>query len=72
MKEIMDALLRIEKKLDEIIKLQKGSNPYAIIQPMDSEGQVCQLCSQPVTYYRDPISGNVWRSCGCVPKVKGE
>ena len=67
---VMDALLRIEKKLDEVIKCIKV--PGTIIQPLDSEGQVCQLCNHPVVYSRDPISGTIWRSCGCVPNIKGE
>jgi hypothetical protein len=73
MKELMQALLRIEKKLDELIKLARGgigTGGLAIIQPIDSEGQVCQLCNQPAVYHKEPISGNMWRSCGCAPKVK--
>lgn len=70
MREMMEALLRIEKKLDELLKMSKGATSLVITQPMDSEGQVCQLCNQPVVYNKDPISGNVWRSCGCVPKLK--
>ena len=69
MKELMEALLRIEKKLDETLKLVRSSQ-MTLVQPMDSEGQVCQLCQQPVEYNKEQLSGNVWRSCGCRPNLK--
>jgi len=69
MKEIMEALLRIEKKQDEVLKLL-SQDPLTLIQPMSADGQVCPLCKQAVVYRKEPISGQVWRSCGCAPNIK--
>jgi len=70
-----DALLRIEKKLDELLKLvvslqktEPGRLPL-IIQPLSSRGQVCPLCQRGIHYLLSQ-EGEAIRICSCVPTVE--
>ena len=45
--EMVEAVLRIEKKLDELLHRQESKTP---IQPLAHEGQSCPLCSRPIRY----------------------
>ena len=65
------AMLRIEKKLDELLRLLKESNakPGSIqmLQQLNFDKQVCPLCNKRVYYYAS--SGGAYRSCGCEIKL---
>ena len=74
------ALIRIEKKLDEILKLviplaqKPGMAVSPLPQPLNVPNQgSCPLCQQPVSYQNlvDPQSGSLVpvRICGCEPVV---
>jgi len=68
------ALLRIEKKLDELLRLTKeaGSkqNATPILQQLDFKNQTCPLCNRGVKYIHDGDVVN--RICGCVPQKQEE
>jgi hypothetical protein len=67
------AVLRMEKKLDEILRMQKAKDPGFQVQKMDYTGQVCPLCTRPVEYhmvYEDPQNPEVMRTCGCTTTMR--
>lgn len=71
---IVDAIVRIEKKVDELLKigvrLTARDGESMIPSPMNSSGHVCPLCQRPVQYYKcaDTTGSDlVLRSCGCQP-----
>jgi hypothetical protein len=76
----MRAVLRVEKKQDEILKvvsklyaLKQGSP--AQLEPMSYPTQgACPLCQKKVEYYPVVFSDNpapvVIRACGCEPTVR--
>ena len=71
-RSLMRFALRIEKKLDEALKLLKVDKPGVQLQELKYPGQVCPLCNQPKTYY--PIQVNKMESevicvCGCTPRL---
>lgn len=70
-----DDLIRIEKKLDEVLKLllhmeeashgKAGKVPYRPA-PLKMEGQVCSLCQRPVRYLPSKADSSSYeRQCGC-------
>lgn len=65
LKGLMASALRIEKKLDEILKMQKLKDPQYLVQGLNYTGQVCPLCNRPVMYKEMSTAGPVGRSCGC-------
>lgn len=80
MRHVLKAVIRIEKKLDELLKLvvpmaqKPGTAVPPLPQPLHIPNQgACPLCQQPVSYQNlvDPQSGEVVpvRLCGCEPVV---
>jgi hypothetical protein len=78
MKLLTEAAVRIEKKLDELLRLAvnpqaKGpTNLPAMLQPLNNPGQAtCPLCQRPVVYLKSqlPDLEIVVRTCGCEPQV---
>ena len=81
--QVLKAMLRIEKKLDEVLKLQMKSsrltsgptNPLAHhLEPMDYRTQsACPLCQRQVVYqpveFQDHPGIVVIRLCGCKPQT---
>lgn len=75
--ELLKAAVRIEKKLDEVMKMTmksaRSSTPGDLppmVQPLGTSGQGCPLCQRAVTYrpVNLPQLGQVvLRSCGCAP-----
>lgn len=69
--EVLRALVRVEKKCDEILKLQKTATPAATVQPIHYGGQSCPLCQKPVVYLTLETGvgspPETYRVCGCVP-----
>jgi len=65
--EILKSALRIEKKLDELLKRRSDTDPP--MQPLNYSGQICPLCNQPVKYtpVSDGAVSTIVRTCGCVP-----
>lgn len=66
--EVLKAIIRIEKKLDELLRRQVDEN--AMHQPLNYHGQHCPLCKRPVRYV--PVSSRseghyMVRACGCEP-----
>lgn len=65
------SLLRVEKKLDELLRLQmERGDSLVFVQGLDSTGQACPLCKQPVQYetmYPTPGGEVTVRKCGCQP-----
>jgi len=78
---LLKAAIRIEKKLDELLKLtlpvaqkQSGSPVPPMCQPLNNPSQgACPVCQQPIMYQGlvDPESGEQVpvRSCGCEPVI---
>jgi len=76
---VLNALIRIEKKLDELLKLnipmaQKSGVAVPMPQPLGMPNQgVCPLCQKGVTYQHliDPETDTPVpvRVCGCEPVV---
>jgi hypothetical protein len=57
LKEVLRAAIRIEKKLDEVLKMILKSSKSAgpgdlppMAQPLGALGQVCPLCQKPISY----------------------
>lgn len=81
LRALLRAAIRIEKKLDELLKLtlpiaqkQTGSPVPPMPQPLNIASQgACPVCQQPVTYQGlvDPETGEQVpvRMCGCEPVV---
>jgi hypothetical protein len=73
-------LLRIEKKLDELLRLTKteitATRGAPMLQQMSFNKQVCPLCNKPIEYFVSEPSGDfgkvVRRECGCVPPNHNE
>lgn len=63
---IVDALLRVEKKLDEVLRQATRDPDKPAPQPMSSTGQVCPLCNNPVVYF-EILPGVTGRTCKCKP-----
>ncbi len=63
----MKSVIRIEKKLDEVLKRQ--TNDKLPLQPLNYAGQSCPLCNMAVTYTPTDVGGNriMVRNCGCEP-----
>lgn len=74
-RELLKAVNRIEKKLDEVIKRQDDEKSTRV--PLQWQGQTCPLCAKPVKYLRkvvsnddgQPIDEVIIRKCGCEPTV---
>lgn len=62
-----DSLIRIEKKLDELLRIMRDKEG-AFLQALHHSGQVCPLCSRPVEYVDD--GDGPYRVCGCYVKTK--
>ena len=79
LKAILEAMIRLEKKLDEVLRVtvnpNKGNvaaNLPTMLMPLSNPGQPpCPLCQRPVTYQklRLPDLEIVLRTCGCEPQV---
>jgi hypothetical protein len=73
-------LARVEKKLDELLRLRLQQNqsqvgiPMEMTQRLDSFGQVCPLCQRAavndVITSEDGETEIVVRRCGCIPKAQ--
>ena len=80
-KILADSLLRIEKKLDELLKLAVGANKVEpgrlppLLQPLTAAKQICPMCQRVIEYQvvedanRHPDHFIVARVCGCEPTV---
>ncbi len=76
--QLLKALVRVEKKLDEVLKLSlkasRGDGPGnlpAMPVPFGASG-VCPLCQKPVSYRPvdlrvSPPTRVIIRECGCEP-----
>jgi hypothetical protein len=68
--KILLMLMRIEKKLDELLKILATDKVNPVyLQPMDFDRQVCPLCKKPINYGLDDINEPT-RECGCNPPIK--
>jgi len=68
--ETIRSLVRVEKKLDEVMKMMRALAPQAPLQLLSHTGQVCPLCQNAVHYLPLPSSGGESRTirmCGCEP-----
>jgi hypothetical protein len=65
----IEALVRLEKKVDEILKiLKKGDGvKIVVLETIGTAHQTCPLCSRSIRY--EPFDGAIVRKCGCVPNV---
>ena len=69
--EILSALIRIEKKIDETMKLvlelatEKGAVVAMRVERLDRQTQVCPLCHRAIKY-ESTAHGSDVRRCGCV------
>jgi len=80
MRPLFKALIRIEKKLDEVMREQKESqNPnrvpgLTLTQPMSAPGQnPCGLCQKIPTYRNIQVAGDepvTMRFCDCEPHIE--
>jgi hypothetical protein len=68
------ALLRIEKKLDELLRLTKteitATRGAPMLQQMSFDKQVCPLCNKRIDYFvseQGHLGEVIRRECGCVP-----
>jgi hypothetical protein len=68
LKELMSAAIRIEKKLDELLKVlpKAMKDPFMTYQPLNIPGQgACPVCHAAVTYI--DVNGVTTRKCACQP-----
>lgn len=66
LKEMLDAANRIEKKLDEVLKVLRKNDPFTSYQPLNVPGQgACPVCHTEVTYV--DAFGVTTRKCACKP-----
>ena len=80
--QILRALVRVEKKLDELLvesrSMMSKASLATIRGPLDNQNQVCPLCQKAVTY--QPVIVKVTeqpgvtmevmvRVCGCEPRA---
>lgn len=68
--EILRELIRVEKKVDEALRILKTLAPQVPLQLLSHTGQTCPLCQNPVHYV--PLPGGegetrTVRVCGCEP-----
>lgn len=61
---LMETLLRIEHKMDEILKQQK-TDENTNFTKMASVNHRCPICDQSVQYQVDVMNSVVVRKCGC-------
>lgn len=59
---ILEALARIEHKLDVIIE---HSSPLLVTDTSMQGSRFCPICGKSVTYNLDFVNGVVTRKCGC-------
>ena len=66
---VIEALVRLEKKLDEVLKLVKKGDgtKIVVLETIGVAHQTCPLCSRSVRY--ELFEGVIVRRCGCVPNV---
>ena len=77
--QLLKALIRIEKKLDELLKLglieaRQQRGPMTSLEPLSYPTQsACPLCQKQVVYvpasYPDVPSLVLIRTCGCEPQT---
>lgn len=69
--EILKGVLRIEKKVDEMLGAAKKANNLQT-SPFNFKGQSCPLCLRPVRYIpvvrQDATGFDTIRVCGCSPQ----
>ena len=68
--ELVRALVRVEKKTDEALKMLKALAPQVPLQLLSNTGQTCPLCQNQVHYIPLPGGGGETRTirvCGCEP-----
>lgn len=67
LRDSLRALLRIERKLDELLRAARMQNPTFVPSPLHSAGQICALCQRQVVYAPVLVDGEhlVVRHCGC-------
>ena len=68
--EMIRALVRVEKKADESLKMLKALAPQVPLQLLGNTGQTCPLCQNRVQYIPLPSGGGETRTirvCGCEP-----
>ena len=71
-RQLCRAVVRLEKKIDELMKISKLSIPDHRWEPLDSVSYICPLCQKKVEYRvieqpSSPAQTNVEviRMCGC-------
>ena len=63
--KIMEALARIEHKLDLVLLVVFGEDPHKTYKRVGDPTHCCSLCHQNVEYQVDINDGVVLRKCGC-------
>lgn len=63
--KIMEALARIEHKIDILLKLKQGGDVKRSMVKVGTAGHFCPLCDQAVEYQVDIADAVVLRKCGC-------
>lgn len=63
--KLMEALLRIEHKLDLVLDVAKGEKLKDILRAVGDPGHFCSLCTRLVEYHVDVNDAVVVRKCGC-------
>ncbi len=84
--QVLKAVIRIEKKVDESLRLTlkatetaQGNLPDRL-QPLNDMGQSCPMCIRPIQYKTMEMAPGysvTFRECGCEPQpnqlpIKGE
>lgn len=69
LKMLMDSQVRIERKLDELLRLRmETAQGMEMVHPLNATGQTCPLCKRAVQYSKVPLDDETKadvRSCGC-------
>lgn len=66
---LFDAMLRMEKKMDELLRQVAMDPEKPGFQPLSSKGQVCPLCNNPIVYF-ELLPGVTGRDCKCKPHTE--
>lgn len=68
LRDLLRAAVRIERKLDELLRAARLQNPQFMPLPLHTASQVCPLCQRQIVYASVLLDGGyeVVRICGCI------